>query len=235
MFRLFAEEYGLWNQTDPYAHWRQTLREQLANESPSWHRYVEARAIWEAESEQIHTPEEAIARSFPARDGYSHLVMTVGPSGAGKSTWIEKNFPEYHRISLDDIRETLTGKADDQSANRKVLHTAHEQLKSHLRQKQSVVWDATNTRRDFRQPLIELGINYGAMITFVIFHVTASVIAQRNQQRQRVVPASVIKKQLQQMQWPYLYDAHHTLFIDEKGNTLAEGDCLGELFAPKSS
>lgn len=230
MFRLYAEEYQLWNQPDPYAPWRQTLREQLAHESPTWQQFVETKAIWEAESEQIHTPEEAIARSYPARQGYPHVVITVGPSGSGKSTWIQKNLPNYHLISLDDLRESITGKADDQSANSKVLHLAHEQLQSHLRQKHPVIWDATNSRRDFRQPLTELSIAYGAMITYVVFHMTETTVLQRNQQRQRIVPASVIKKQLQQMQWPYLYEAHHTLFINDQGQTLAQGDCLGNLF-----
>lgn len=221
MFRMFAEEYEVWKQDDPYLKWRQTLAAALQGESKEWLRFVEAKAILEYEAGLIYTPEEAIARSYEARDGYSHLVLLCGPSGAGKSTWARRHLEDYHVVSLDELRGQVTGKVSNQSANGKVRHLAREKLKEHLRRKESVVWDATNLRRDFRTPLVEIGVRYGAYVTIVAFHSTAEEILAGNNQRERQVPKNVIQKQLRSTEWPYCHEAHEVIFVNSKGHTLS--------------
>lgn len=220
MFRMFAEEYGAWGNTTPHAAWRNTLDEQLADEPEIWRTYVEAKAIWEREAGLIHTPEEAISRSYNVKEGYSHLVLLCGPSGSGKSTWIQRNLPDYHIVSMDALREQVTGKASDQSANGKVRHLAQDALKEHLRRKDNVIWDATNLRKDFRRPLVDLGVRYHALVTLVVFHLPEKEILARNSQRQRVVPSSVVQKQLRNIEWPYLHEAHEVMYVDVDGKTL---------------
>lgn len=89
-----------------------------------------------------------------------------------------------------------------------------------------MIWDATNLRRDFRQQIINLSHNYGALITLVIFQCEESVYFSRNQQRSHPIPEAVLHRQLELMEFPELDEAHRVTIVDEKGNTLASyGSC----------
>ncbi|TNE48392.1 MAG: HD domain-containing protein [Deltaproteobacteria bacterium] len=220
MFRMFAEEYNAWNNPTPHQDWHQRLNEQLADEPEEWQTYVHAKAVWERETGQIFTPEEAISRSYDAKEGHSHLVLLCGPSGSGKSTWVQRNLPGYEMVSMDTLRKELTGKVSDQSSNGKVRHMATDELKEHLRRKRNVVWDATNLRRDFRRPLIDLGMRYHARVSLVVFHIPEHEIIARNAQRQSAIPTAVLQKQLRNTEWPYLHEAHDVQYIDAQGQRL---------------
>jgi predicted kinase len=171
-------------------------------------------------------PEEELARSYNYRDSFPQVVLTFGLSGSGKSTWIKQNLPEHQVISLDDLRAEITRDRQNQTENSKVVSLAKERLKNYLRSHSKVVWDATNLRRDFRQKIINLSQNYGALITLIIFHCEESVYFARNQQRSHSIPKTVLNRQLELMEFPELDEAHRVIIVDELGKTLATyGTC----------
>jgi predicted kinase len=162
----------------------------------------------------IFTPHEAVARPYKYRDGFASLVVTCAPSGSGKSTWIQKTLPDYKIISLDDLREELSGKRADQSMNGQVLQAAREQLKTHLREHKNVVWDATSLLKRHRSVVLQLGFDYQAFVTLAVFHLPESLLEQRNRQRTQAIPCNVLLRQLQNVDFPFITEAHQTLYVD---------------------
>lgn len=214
LFKLYAEEAGAWRAADPYAEWRTFLQAELADLNEVTKELIIANAIHDAEAGVIFTPHEAIARSYQYRDGFSNLVVTCAPSGSGKSTWIQKHLPQYHVVSLDELREELSGKRADQSMNGQVLQAAREQLKAHLRKHENVVWDATSLFRTHRSVVLQLGFDYNAFVELVAFHLPESLIEQRNRGRPYSVSSNVLARQLQNVDFPYLDEAHRITYIE---------------------
>jgi predicted kinase len=214
LFKLYATDAGAWKVSDPYAEWRTFLQTELSGLSEMTRGLIIANAIRDAEAGVIFTPHEVIARSFKYRNGFSNLVVMCAPSGSGKSTWIQKHLPHYHVVSLDELREELSGKRADQSMNGQVLQAAREQLKAHLRKHENVVWDATSLFRTHRSVVLQLGFDYNAFVKLVVFHLPESLIEGRNQQRQHSVSGNVLARQLQNVDFPYLDEAHTTFYVD---------------------
>ncbi len=211
LFRMAAEESGAWNDSDPYAGWRA----QIAAEVDANADYVLDEGIRDYEARRIHTPQEAVARTFEWRDHHPEVIVTCAPSGSGKSTWIEQNCPEHERISLDEIREELTGGRHDQSRNGEVLQLAKKRLRQHLRDKKRIVWDATTIRRDGRSMVVDLAHNYHAATRIVAFACTPEIISRRNRKRKHPVPEEVIARQFDRLQWPEVWEAHQVTAVRE--------------------
>ncbi|WP_027481042.1 AAA family ATPase [Deinococcus pimensis] len=215
LFRLGAEEFGVWGGGDPYAAWRDVIDARLRSFSPEYRALVLGQGVLAYEDGLIRTPEEAIARGYAARAGFARLVVTCGPSGSGKSAWVAERLPDFDVVSLDLIREELTGKRADQSVNGRALQEAKERLRVSLRAKRPVVWDATNTRRDFRGIPLRLGTDYGALTTLAVFQPPLSTIFERNPARVHTVPARVVSAQVENAEFPYVTEAHRHVVLDE--------------------
>ncbi|AZI44340.1 HD domain-containing protein [Deinococcus psychrotolerans] len=215
LFRLQAEEYGLWSGEDPYSGWLALIQGDLNDGSSELTDLTLQQGILDFEAGLIQTPQEAVARSYPARAGFPELVVTCGPSGSGKSSWIAEQLPDHAVVSLDALRAELAGKRADQSLNGHVLQEAKERLRSVLRRKGKVVWDATNTRRDFRRVPLGLGFDYGALTSLVVFQPPVSAVFGRNPGRLHAVPPQVLAQQVENAEFPYLPEAHRTLLLDE--------------------
>ena len=222
MYGLFAQEYNAWARFgSEYQAWRQYFNSELPDWDLDTRDLIFSRAIARWESGEIFTPESEIARSYSYRDRFPQVVVTFGVSGSGKSTWIEKNLPEHTIISLDNIRQQIAKSRSDQAQNSRVVQLAKEQLKVLLRSNSKIVWDATNIRKDFRQQVINLSRNYGALVTLVIFHCPEDVYFQRNKERSHSIPEKVLSKQIEQMEFPELDEGDRTIVVDENGNKLA--------------
>lgn len=215
LFRLGAEEYGMWGNPEPYREWREVIDGTLAAFPPEYRDLVREQGILDYEAGLIQTPEEAVARGYAARAGFPQLVVTCGPSGSGKSAWVAGHLPDYDVVSLDLLREELAGKRADQSVNGRVLQEAKERLKASLRAGRRVVWDATNTRRDFRGIPLRLGFDYGALTTLAVFQPPLSTVFERNPVRTHAVPAQVVASQVENAEFPYVTEAHRTVVLDE--------------------
>ena len=227
MYGLFAKEYRAWARFgEEYQAWREFFRRELVDYDRDTRDLVFSRAIARWEAGEIFTPESEIARSYSYRDSFPQVVVTFGVSGSGKSTWIRENLPEHNVVSLDNLRDSVAKSRSDQSQNSKVVQLAKEQLKTFLRSHSKVVWDATNIRRDFRQQVIKISRDYGALVTLVIFHCPEDIYFERNQQRRHSIPENVLVRQIEQMEFPELDEGDRVLIVDEGGNTLASyGTC----------
>ena len=211
LFKLFAQEVGVWSVSDPYADWREVIHAELSALDRETRAVTLRQGILDAEAGRISTPHEAIARGYPFREGFAHLALMCGPSGAGKSSWIAEHLNEFHVVSLDDIREELTGGHNDQSKNGQVLQRAKAQLRTHLRNKAQVVWDATSLTKNQRSAVLALGFDYGALTTLIALQPAASDLFARNRTRRDAVPDPVLTAQIAKTDFPYADEAHRVI------------------------
>jgi predicted kinase len=130
------------------------------------------------------------------------LVILIGPPAAGKSTWLYQFSGEV--ISTDDIRRREFGVQYDQQLEPAVWQLAYERLEEYIRSGKDVCFDATNTTRGRRKPLIELAKKYGAGVEGVVFLQELDVLIKRNRSRPpgKKVPEEVIKDKLQELEMP---------------------------------
>lgn len=220
MFGLFAREHGAWRPfADDAPAWRATYRDAIEG-SASLRDLSYRQFVQDLCDGTVTQPEEGIARSYRFRDGFPELVITVGPSGSGKSTWVERHLADHVRISLDEIRDER-GRRSDQSHNARVRSIARDRLREGLRRKQKLVWDATTLRRDFRDVLTKLTVDYGGLVTLVCFPRAPDTYHRRNRERSTPVPTSVLNRQIETLQWPERLEGHRSLILDAKGRAMA--------------
>ena len=222
LYGMFAQEYQAWSRCgQEYQSWREFFKTELADWDGDTRDLIFNNAIARWESGEIFTPESEIARSYSYRDSFPQVVVTCGVSGSGKSTWIAENLPQHNVVSLDNLRQQIAKSRSDQSQNSRVVQLAKEELKTFLRTNSKIVWDATNIRRDFRQQVINISRDYGALVTLVVFHCPEDVYFERNKQRRYSIPENVLARQIEQLEFPEFDEAHRTLIVDSQGETLA--------------
>lgn len=162
---------------------------------------------------EIYSLSEASAKLYEHSNNHAHAIIMCGVSGSGKSTYIKSNFPDYKVISMDEIRAELCGNRRDQSKNSEVAQLAKERFKQALRAKEKVVWDATNTRKEFREQLIQTAHNYHALTELHVLLSKESTIRKQNKDREFDVPDEVITKQMNQFQFPDVNETHIVKYI----------------------
>ena len=215
-FRLFAEEYIVWGTAlDVRPELTPSITELPANAQD----YIYAHALHQLESGKINLAVEAIGTTYEHRQNYANLVILCGPSGSGKTSWHTKHLPDYKLISLDDLRLQFNGDRESQKNRGQIIQYAKNLLREALRSKCDVIYDATNLRCDFRSITSQLGRDYHALVTLVIFLSPEKQLYSNNQKRDRCVANSVLQKQLSSYQFPLASEAHQCLFVDSDGRT----------------
>lgn len=76
-----------------------------------------------------------------------------------------------------------------------------------------IVWDATSLRLDERSAIFGLGHDYHALTTIIAFATPPEILYKRNEKRRHQIPNSVIGKQLEKLEWPDVYEAHHFITV----------------------
>jgi predicted kinase len=213
MFKLYCQDFGIWdNQANLYSNFKEYFDKELSEFDKKTKQFVLCSAIESFESNLITCKEEELARSYVYRSEYSHLVVLCGLSGVGKSTFIQKNYPDYEVVSLDNLRDEMS-KIRSNKKNDIVLHKAKDILKVLLAKKKNIVWDATNYRKDFRKIPIRFGYDYGAFVELITLIEPISKIKAQNKERKHVVPEDVIDNQIDKFELPEIEEAHVVRFI----------------------
>ncbi len=209
MFKLYAIDYNLWHK-QPYEEEKSFIFNEFKD--PLMANFVFSSFCKNIENGNIFSIEEEISKSFHYKHN-SHCVVMCGLSGSGKSTFIKNNFTDYNIVSLDNIREELTGKRSDHSQEGRVKDLAKQQLKSYLGKKQNVVWDATNYRKDFRNIPLGLAQDYNAFSELFVLHTTLQQCLKNNKDRIHSIPEDVIHKQMDNFELPEIDEALKVNFI----------------------
>ncbi len=218
LFAMAAEEVG-----EPPDHlaWHDPLEEMLVNEPDRVRRLGYLQAIYDAEAGRVRSVEEAAARSYTFRRPTGELVLLCGPSGSGKTTWIEAHHQEAVVISLDSLRDAMGGRCRQKKVEGQVVQEGLKQLKVALARHETVIWDATNLRREHRRELVNLAEAYGAIVTLVTFLLSSDELHARNRRRAHQVPDQALDHQIRRFDLPYPFEAHELVIVNSDGERLA--------------
>lgn len=159
--------------------------------------------------------ESAYKKFWDVSKKYSNVKILCGISGTGKSTYTEELLSEdkdLEIICMDEIRAVVGKNRADQSKNEEVYIIARERLVDSLRKKKNVVWDATNTRKDYRKKILTLCENYKAKAEIHVLLTTVEIAKNRNKGREFQVPESVIDRQVERFQLPFSYETHEVFY-----------------------
>jgi len=212
LFKLQAQEWACWDE-NPYEGWDESLKRAFPGRSVMFYQHALAVSIHDYENGVINSIHEAIPRAYNISEKTYTLTLLCGPSGSGKSTWIEQHANDEVVISLDEIRQEIAGKRDNQSKNGQVMQAAKERLKQALREKKSIIWDATNTRVDGRKWVVDLGRDYGAFTKVICLQTPISELVKRNKKRSNPIPTNALMHQIDRMEYPFLDEADSVEYI----------------------
>lgn len=153
--------------------------------------------------------------SSPYFDPYAadefEVILMSGLPGAGKDTWIESQGLPYPVVSLDKIRNEL--KVSPSGKQHKVIQMAKDTARGYLRVKQPFIWNATNTTRALRRPLIDLFVSYGATVRIVYVEPPYTRLLHQNRCRTDRVPDHVLESLIDKLEVPTLEEAHQVSYI----------------------
>lgn len=214
LFKLEAENLNVWKRA-PYENWEQRIEGDFGITDSEEASYVIDAAKYRLENGAINSLEEAIGKTYAARSNHGRLILMCGPSGSGKSEWVAQyaKTESARVVSLDRLREEISGKRSRQADNGKVMQAAKELLREGLRKKETTIWDATSLRSDGRRALVSLAHDYHAATEIVRFAVAPKEIRRRNRKRENKIPESIIERQLDRFEWPHLWEAHRVTTV----------------------
>lgn len=144
------------------------------------------------------------------------MIMMVGLPGSGKSTFAKEYAEENDCIviSSDDMRELYFGDVNDQSNNKELFEVIHSAIKSHLRCKQSVVFDATNIDSKKRKAFLDSIAFIECEKYCVVCATPYEVCLNNNKYRDRNVPEDVIKRMYTHFQMPHVFEGFDAIYVD---------------------
>lgn len=143
------------------------------------------------------------------------FIMMVGLPASGKSTKaIELALTYNAKVhSSDAIREELSGDVNNQDLNDVVFSTLHARVKAELLIGRNVIYDATNLnykrRMSFLQQLNKIPCRKECHVMAVPFE----ICTERNELRNRVVPAHAMEKMYRSFNIPYWYEGWDDIVI----------------------
>jgi predicted kinase len=153
-------------------------------------------------------------KPLPQPNAGLEVVLLSGLPGSGKDHWIQRNMNgDRPIISIDQIRQDLGISPTEPQGP--VLAHARELARTHLRNKQSFVWNATNLSRQVRAECVKLYTEFGASVRIVYLEVPPDRLFAQNRQRRNRVPQSVIERLLDRWEVPDPTEAHRIDWIVE--------------------
>lgn len=124
------------------------------------------------------------------------LVVLVGPSSSGKSTWAAEHFAAGQVVSSDALRAVVGAGEDDQAAGTVAFELLDRVVAERMRRGLTTVIDTLGFDDARRRQWIALAHDAGVPAHAVVFDTTPALCESRNDQRQRPIPKTVLRKQL---------------------------------------
>ena len=129
--------------------------------------------------------------------------MAVGLPGSGKSAWFNKQ--SIVPLSSDQLRIILADDEDEQGFQADVFRALRYLLEVRLDLNRPVTYiDATNLVREQRRDFIEIAQRRNCSIEALFFDVPLEVCLERNRNRSRRVPESVMREMAATLEPPTL-------------------------------
>ncbi|MCA1993962.1 MAG: AAA family ATPase [Coleofasciculus sp. S288] len=153
------------------------------------------------------------------------LIVLIGLPGSGKSflaSALLAEFPGSRRISTDAIRARLFGDESIQGSWLLVWHQVERQFRQAVKYSSMAIYDATNAVRRYRVDAIALGRVVGfTEIIGLWLDTPLQLCLERNRQRDRIVPESIILQMHASLQSapPTLQDGLDRLIRYSPGST----------------
>lgn len=164
------------------------------------------------------------------------VIILIGVPASGKSSLAEQMLRTSNRsadrdsnslthgqtqlISPDRIRATLYGSAATQGNWTEIWAQVQQEFTNAAKSQQSVIYDATNYRREYRKDVIDLAKEHGFKpITGIWLNVPLWICLSRNENRDRSVPEDVVVDMYRTLTYhpPSLSEGFdRILFRDEK-------------------
>ena len=202
IFKLFSKEYGFWNE------FNNPIKEESI--------FLKNKGLKDLINKKIFTPEETKLKYYSSYQNYSHCIVFCGLSGIGKSEE-RKRFKGYNIISLDDIREEFGG-VKNRKYEGQVRQEAKSRLKKYLKEKENIIFDATNIREDFRKQIIDTVDNYNGLSEILCFGDNIKNIVEKDKKRVNSVGEELIIKQEKRFQFPEVGESDISSYISKKEN-----------------
>ena len=137
------------------------------------------------------------------------VIILIGVPASGKSSLAEQMLRASNQtadqnsrqitqgqtriISPDRIRASLYGSVAMQGDWAEIWAQVHQEFTNAAKSQQSVIYDATNYKREYRKDVIALAKEYGFKpITGIWLDVPLWVCLSRNDLRDRVVPEDIV-------------------------------------------
>lgn len=163
-----------------------------------------------------------------------YFIMMVGLPGSGKSTYAKKLSDKIQITiySSDSIREELFGDENCQTDNNEVFETLHKRVKDRLKNKENVVYDATNISSKRRRAFLSELKNIPCYKKCIIMATPFDECCRRNNLRDRSVPPEVVIQMYKTWNTPYWFEGWNGIEIvgNDKKNYIYEWLCSADNF-----
>ena len=159
----------------------------------------------------------AYQKYYEYKNNHGTLFLMCGISGSGKTTQIAK-IKEDNKIStvieLDELRKKHKIKSNNRrEIDGRVRQEAKEIMKTALANKEAIIFDACNHRKDFRDLLFGLAEEYHAKTVLVFVETPFETCVKNDRDRTvRNLGKDIIEKQMLQFQYPERYEANENYF-----------------------